>query len=114
MIELDDGIEKLKALRAEDKLILFVGSGMSVPPPSSLPTWEGFLDEFISFCRTTETKYSNHITDPIFTNELVADADSAKSKYPAEVASVLKNKLSELPDMIKTNVVNDYKAIALR
>lgn len=109
MLDLNDAITKLKSLKANDKLILFVGSGISVPHPSNLPTWEGFLDAFISFCETTETKYRNHIIDPIFTTELIIDAGNSKSKYPAEVASVLKNKLSELPSMIKTNVINDYK-----
>ena len=110
MIEIAEGINKLKTLKSDGKLILFVGSGISVPAPSNLPTWEGFLDDFISFCKKTEIKYRNHILTPIFTTELVTAAESAKTKYPAEVASVLKNKLMELPDMIKTNVTNDYKA----
>ena len=110
MIELSDAIPILQDLKNENKLMLFVGSGISVPPPSNLPTWEGFLDAFIEFCKNIETRYQHHFTTPLFTDELVSDATNEKAKYPGVVASVLKNKLTELPERIKSNVMNEYKA----
>ncbi len=106
MPDLTEGIAQLTQLLKQDKLIIFAGSGMSVP--SGLPTWEGFLENFIVFCEDLTKTYKKHGIDKIFTKELFVDARKNKIKYPGQVASVLKNKFKELPSRLHSNVKDEY------
>lgn len=104
MISIDDAIDDLRKLKRDGKLIIFVGSGMSVPKPTDLPTWDGFLKSFIEFCRDMAKKHDIEITD-----DLLIDAEKASSKYPIEVASVLRNKLLQVPKRIKEDINDEFK-----
>ncbi|MEL7654289.1 MAG: SIR2 family protein [Bacillota bacterium] len=42
--------QELKGLLEKEKLSVFVGSGVSVPQPSGLPTWDGFVSKYIEIC----------------------------------------------------------------
>jgi len=110
MLSLNKAINDLKELKEKEKLIIFVGSGMSVPPPSNLPTWDGFLNEFINFCRYLVKKYSKFHLDNQLTDKLLKAAEKSCSKYPIEVATVLRDKLLETPNRIRSNIKNEFKA----
>ena len=49
-LTVDEAIPQLVELLTKDKLCIFAGSGVSVPSPSCLPTWDGFVDKYISIC----------------------------------------------------------------
>lgn len=106
MLDLTEGTAQLTELLKRDKLIIFAGSGMSVP--SGLPTWEGFLEQFIAFCEELTENYKKHGIDKIFTKNLFIDARKNKTRYPGQVATVLKGKFKELPNRLHTNVKDEY------
>ncbi len=99
---INEGLEKLKNLMKNKKLIIFVGSGISVP--SGLPTWDELLDNFIELCEKLQGTLSKE--DQFV--KLLDDAKSRKENYPTQVASVLKNKLAEIQ---KKEIANVYKII---
>ena len=107
MLNLEQAKEKLGELVSAGRLILFVGSGISVD--SGLPTWEGFLDKFIEFCKTLSSQYRGYNIQDVFQRELFDDATAQKAKNPVHVATVLKNKFESLPQNVRTNVENDFK-----
>lgn len=113
MLNLKDAKDKLGVLVKEKKLILFVGSGISIdrklPIKEQLPDWEGFLSEFIKFCKNIPNQYQGDNIENILQQKLFEDAELEKKRTPAKVATVLKNKLKELPTNILTNVDHDYK-----
>jgi hypothetical protein len=89
---LDQGIDELKKELAKNKLIIFVGSGVSIDPPSGLPTWDGLIDEFIGFCRDIQ----NQLPSGERFDALLDDALDKKGRYPIRVATVLRDKLRSL------------------
>jgi NAD-dependent SIR2 family protein deacetylase len=99
--------EELARLAKQGRLIIFVGSGISVD--SKLPTWEGFLDAFIDFCKGLASQYRGYNVQRVFEAELFEDAQMEKIKNPTHVATVLKTKIEELPQNIRTNVENDFR-----
>ena len=107
MIELKEAKEKLGDLVSRGKLILFVGSGISID--SGLPSWEGFLDDFINFCRGLSKQYSQYAINNIFQEDLFQNAEIEKSKNPVHVATVLKTKMASLPTNIRSNIENDFR-----
>ena len=48
LLSLEEGIDELGKELKKRQLIAFVGSGMSIAPPSNLPDWDTFIDEFIT------------------------------------------------------------------
>jgi NAD-dependent SIR2 family protein deacetylase len=107
MLTLEQAKEELKPLLVEGRLIIFVGSGISVD--SGLPTWEEFLDHFIEFCKKLSRQYRSYDIERIFQQELLTDATTEKMKKPVHVATVLKAKMKELPQHLISNVENDFK-----
>lgn len=107
MLTLEEAKEVLTPLVQSGRLIIFVGSGISVD--SGLPTWDGFLDKYIEFCKQLASQYRGYAIERIIESDLLADAVNEKVKNPVHVATVLKAKLSELPLNIRTNVENDFK-----
>lgn len=107
MIDLKDAKSVLGKLASERKLIIFVGSGISVD--SKLPTWEGFLDNFIEFCKGLANQYKAYDIQSIFEKELFENAIEEKGKNPVHVATVLKSKMSSLPPNLRTNIENDFR-----
>ena len=108
MLELNEAKVVLSDLVQKEKLILFAGSGVSVG--SGLPTWDGFLVEFIEFCRQIRTDYKRYPeVQEAFTDELLSDAASVTSSYPIHVATVLKEKMETLPSRIATNIESDFR-----
>jgi len=110
MLSLNKAIQELKKLKENEKLIIFVGSGMSVPSPSNLPTWDGFLNEFIQFCRDLAKKYSSFKLDKQLTDDLLEAAEKSCSRYPIEVATVLRDKLLATSNRIRSNIKNEFNA----
>jgi hypothetical protein len=100
-----DAITHLRPLAENGKLILFAGSGVSVG--SGLPTWDGFLKEFIEFCRDVQAHLPN---DKKF-SDLLNDAENRIQKDPTRVSSVLKDQLKklELPEGGLSNVSDLFK-----
>ena len=102
-IGFDEGVQLLKPLLEKRKLIIFAGSGISVPPPSNLPTWDALLREFIVFCDNVQDTIPD-LADSDRFDDLINDATNESSKYPIRVASALKQKLIEIDDKYQANV----------
>ena len=110
MLNLDEGIETLSNELKSERLIAFVGSGISVD--SGLPTWDGFLDSFIEFCRKVKSDYGPNPIDEIhkaLPDELLANATEERSKRPAHVALVLKDALTKAPENFRSNIERDFQ-----
>ncbi len=107
MLTLEEAKQQLTPLVQSGRLIVFVGSGISVD--SGLPTWDGFLDKYIDFCKGLSSQYKGYEIDRVIGHDLLADATTERFKNPVHVATVLKSKLTELPQNIRTNVENDFK-----
>lgn len=110
MLEINDAIEELKELKKNDKLIIFVGSGISALEPTKLPTWDGFLKEFIKFCRELSQRYIQFDLDKQLSDDILNAAENSCSKYPIEVATVLRDKLLQTSKRVRSNIENDFKA----
>lgn len=95
--------EQLKPLLMQRKLLVFAGSGVSVP--SHLPTWDELLDKFIVFCENLQP----YLTKEERFDDLLADAKLRKQGYPAQVASVLKRRLAEIQETGVSNVLVAFK-----
>src|SRR5215213_5754203 len=85
----EDAVKVLSPLLKKNKLIIFVGSGMSVP--SGLPAWDGFLFEFIKMVKSLDLKRCK-VED---IHEIINDAKEEIRRDPIKVASVIKNCLSK-------------------
>jgi hypothetical protein len=107
IIPLEDALEPLANLLKEGRLIIFVGAGISVG--SGLPTWEGFLDQFIDFCGELRNKYPRDTEiATIFNDILIQGLRKEKSNNPADVATVLKSEFQNLPELQK-EVEKDFQ-----
>lgn len=109
MYSLAEAKTVLKPLLQQGRLIIFVGSGISKGKGTELPDWEGFLDKFIEFCKGLSVQYRSNVISEVFQRDLFEDAHIHKKKNPVHVATVLKNKLDQLPQNLRTNVENDFK-----
>ena len=93
-LELNDAITKLGKLLQADQLIIFVGSGIS--RPSNIPTWDGFLDEFLDMAKHLTIEDETHKTE---LEQIIEDAKRQKVgdifKDPIRVATVVKEKINE-------------------
>ncbi len=107
MIEIDEAKIILGELVKNKRLILFVGSGIS--KDSNLPSWEGFLDEFINFCNDLAHNYNSKEISEIFEHDLIENASQEKGKNPVQVATVLKSKLDGLPENVRKSIEIDFK-----
>lgn len=107
MMTIDKAKKELSKLIKQKRLIIFVGSGISID--SGLPNWTGFLDSFIDFCKGLQRDYNNQEIVKSFQSELFDDAHNEKIKKPAHVATVLKSKIAELPESIRSNIENDFR-----
>ncbi|WP_339067196.1 SIR2 family protein [Teredinibacter turnerae] len=108
MLELDQAIKELSDLAKQQKLIIFVGSGISLK--SGLPLWDDFLNLFIEFCNGLRKTYASYTEiENLFPDELLNDATKQASSKPTHVATVLKDRMSKLPTNLRTNVENDFK-----
>ena len=103
MLNLNEAIEKISNEMTKRRLVVFVGSGISIPPPSNLPDWDGFVTEFIQLCKSMGRLLPPEVKDT-FSN-LLLDAESLKVKDPLKVASVLRDYLKDL-DNDRTNNIN--------
>ena len=96
MLTLEQGIKVLSEELQNERLIAFVGSGISVD--SGLPTWDGFLDSFIGFCRQTKKDYGRHPTDPIhqtLPEGLLANAEATAEQVSEEAVQAITGKQLE-------------------
>jgi hypothetical protein len=101
---LDEGIDELKKEIGKSKLIIFVGSGISISPPSGLPTWDGLIDKFIDFCKDIQIQ----LPPGEKFDALLDDAIDKKGKYPIRVATVLRDKLKSLEKKGHHNISNRF------
>ena len=88
-ISLEEAKTELEGLLAKNKLCIFAGSGISVPAPSCLPTWDQFVDKYIDICREV-----NEMADRTMKfEEILADAPRYKTKSAVNTLTVLKDKI---------------------
>ena len=88
-ISLEEAKIELEGLLATNKLCIFAGSGISVPAPSCLPTWDQFVDKYIDICREV-----NEMADRTMKfEEILADAPRYKTKSAVNTLTVLKDKI---------------------
>ena len=102
MLSLDEGIEKISNEMKKRRLIVFVGSGISIPAPSNLPDWDGFISEFIKLCKAIGKLLPPEVEETF--NNLLLDGESRKAKDPLKVASVLRDYLKDLDKNRTVNV----------
>ena len=114
MLTVDQALEELVPLLQKQRLVAFVGSGISVD--SGLPTWDKFLDNFISFCSEIRTTYGSKlkIIDELLPRNLIANASNERDKRPTHVAMVLKEALLALPKddkhgSVRSNIERDFR-----
>lgn len=89
-ISIGDAITELKKLLSENRLCIFTGSGVSVPPPSCLPTWDEFTERYIEIC-----KIVNDLADADNRfDDLIADARIYKKKNVINTVTALKDKIA--------------------
>jgi hypothetical protein len=96
---MDEAVDELGKLLAVNKLMVMGGAGISLAPPSSLPTWEGLLDAFVKECGSlADALLKEQHIPPRLRNTvdefkpMVLDAAAYKG-HPTRVASVLKDRL---------------------
>lgn len=99
---LQEGIDALVPYLEQGKLIVFVGSGISVP--SELPTWDELLTKFVDFCEELQ----DQLPDSDRFDSLISDAKSNKKQYPVRVASALKSRLVELNSNKVYNIFGSF------
>lgn len=109
ILTLDEGIVELKKELKKKQLIAFIGSGMSIKPPSNLPTWDKFMFNFIEFCTKISEMLDGEIKDDFI--GIINDAHSYKGKDPTKVASVLVDKLNDIDknNTIQINIDSTLK-----
>ncbi|GHT38891.1 hypothetical protein FACS189427_13160 [Planctomycetales bacterium] len=84
-----EAISILSLALIEGKLSIFVGSGISNDPPSSLPMWDGFVDKYIEICE----ELNSRIKQEWRFDSLITDAKTRKEGDPIRTISVLKAKV---------------------
>ena len=104
-IDVEQAIQELSELVADGRLIIFVGSGISVPSPSNLPTWDGALLAFIAFCERLQP----YLLPTERFDDLIEDAKREREKYPDQVASALKKKLEDIDEDGLTPVMPRFR-----
>jgi NAD-dependent SIR2 family protein deacetylase len=57
MISVEEAENELSNLLERKKLCIFAGSGISVMKPSSLPTWDGFVNKYKKICEDVSRMY---------------------------------------------------------
>lgn len=88
-ISVEEAKVELEQMLANNKLCLFAGSGISVPAPSNLPTWDQFVDKYIDICREV-----NEMADRTMKFEdILSDAPKYKMKSAINTLTVLKDKI---------------------
>ena len=92
MLTLDQGISSLSDELKHKRLVVFVGSGMSMLDPSNLPDWKGFINDFIGFCDSIGDMLPPSAQDDF---KLIL-ADAKKSADKIRVADVLRDYLIKL------------------
>ncbi|MEM6844642.1 MAG: SIR2 family protein [Bacteroidota bacterium] len=109
LLGLQEGIAELKKELKKKQLIAFVGSGMSIREPSNLPNWDTFIQQFIEYC----SDLSELLEDPYKSefSAVINDARNIKGNDPTKVASVLKDKLSEIDkdNLVTINIESHLK-----
>lgn len=100
MLTVAQAIAELGPLVQDRRLIAFVGSGIS--KFSHLPTWDGFLQEFVNFC----SEYLEFANDD--TRRLLNDARTGTNS-PIQVATVLKDWLIEIDAKTDANVKSNLQ-----
>ena len=88
-ISVEEAKPQLEELLSNNKLCLFAGSGISVPSPSCLPTWDQFVDKYIDICREV-----NEVADDKWKfDDILEDAPSYKKKNTVSTITALKDKI---------------------
>lgn len=88
-LELKDSIPLLADLLSSSKLSIFAGSGISVD--SGLPTWDGFVDEYIKICE----RFSAAVPDELKFDDILDDAKKYKTKDVIQTISALKHRIKK-------------------
>lgn len=108
IIPLDTAKDKLAELLKINKLIIFVGAGISVV--SGLPTWDGFLEKFIVFCENIPKEYPRVAKlQEVFNPSLIQSSHSERLQNPVHVATVMKSEIKKLPESIRKDIEDDFK-----
>ena len=100
---INKAVEILKPLLEEHKLVLFAGTGISVP--AGAPTWDELLRQFVEFC----TDLQQYLEPDEQFHELLEDARKNIDRYPTRVASVLKQRLVYLQEKRSQNIFRAFQ-----
>lgn len=109
-LSIEKAKQELSELLSKDKLCIFAGSGISVRPPSCLPTWDGFVKEYINICKPLAERTKLCIES----YKIVKDAESYVNKDVLRTVSALKifikecNKKGITMDLYNEKLVNIF------
>lgn len=81
---------ELCKLLSEKKLCIIAGSGVSVDPPASLPTWDGFVNKYIEICSSLNDSL---VADYQF-GKILKDANTYKNKDVISTVTALKDAIN--------------------
>lgn len=107
---LSDGVKALGQNLVDERLMIMVGSGMSVAHPSNLPDWDGLLKAFVEECEYLAKSVLPGIAkDNTKAQEALDDFiiklnDAKTHKNQGRVASVLKTSLKRIQEISVANL----------
>lgn len=88
ILNADEGYIEIAKLIESRQLSVFAGSGISVD--SGLPTWDGFIDEYIEICQNL----NNCLPEYLKFDEIIEDArNNYKTKNLIDTVTALKEKI---------------------
>ena len=108
--ELNEAIPILGDLLKENKLNIFVGSGISLP--SDIPDWNGLILEFVNMAKDLKLFDEK---DKKEINQIFSDVEKRRKENrfePIQIATVLKNRLKKTKDFSneKSLARREYKS----
>lgn len=116
-ITIKEAEKNLLTLLRKEKLCIFAGSGISVAAPSSLPTWDGFIDKYKEICKKIckekKTKKFDDIISNVnkFKNRDIVGTATALSDIIASFKKAginMKPYTSEMVDIFANKKSNSY------
>lgn len=110
-LEPSKALKIMKELLAKGRLSLFAGSGISVD--SGLPTWDGFIDDYINACeKLNDTLKDSKDQEYLRFDDIIEDAKAQKDKDLLSTISALKEKVKECEEHgVKTDYICQEKIV---
>ena len=89
----EDALPIIQKLLSDGKLSIFAGSGISVD--SGLPTWDGFIDQYIRICEILNKSLDRTVDPSLDFTDIINDAKTGKDKDLISTVTALKDKVKE-------------------